>query len=103
AISEVYQSGGIVPAGNDWGCAERVANPTKFVTSIATSANGIITVTLSGNADLGPAANKKLTLSPMHANGTTAITVAADMPGQVGAWKCAAGTIDVKYLPGSCR
>lgn len=102
AISEIYQSGGITPAGNDWGCNENQANPTKYVNNIQTDANGIITVTLSANTDLGAAVSKTLTLAPVKADGTTPMT-AGMIPTQVGAWRCQAGTIDIKFLPASCR
>ena len=36
------------------------------------------------------------------ADGEVALTVAA-IPTQVGGFKCAAGTMAAKYLPGSCR
>ncbi len=54
AIAEIYQTAAALPAANDWGCGEDVANPTVYVASIATDADGAITVTLSGDSRLGP-------------------------------------------------
>jgi len=104
SVSEVYQSGkaGITPGINGWGCNEGVVDPTQYVTSVATSANGYITVTLGTDTRLGTAASKTLTLTPYQSDGTTIMTI-ADIPAQVGAFKCEPGTIPVKYLPGSCR
>ena len=106
AVSEVYQtaSAGTVIGANNWGCGEAApaGGITKYVASIATSANGVITVLTQG-AELQGAAGKTLTLRPTDAAGA-ALTVAA-IPTQVGAFKCgnAADTMPPKYLPGSCR
>ena len=70
--------------------------------SIATDANGVITVTTSANASLGAAASKTLTLTPTTSAGA-ALTVAA-IPMQVGGFKCSrVARMPPKYLPGSCR
>jgi type IV pilus assembly protein PilA len=105
-VSEVYQSGTTsqVIAPNAWGCGEGKAGPTKYVSIITTDANGVIEVTMRGirPTDVN---NKKLTLIPMPATGTTALTV-ADIPTQIGTFKCGPTTtngITPKYLPGSCR
>ena len=103
AISEIYQTaaaGTVIGAGN-WGCGEAAGGITQYVDTIATSANGVISVTTSASATLGAAASKTMTLTPTDAGGT-ALTVAA-IPTQVGGFKCAAGTMAPKYLPGSCR
>ena len=102
AIAEIYQTAaaGTVIGANNWGCGEG-STSTQFVGSIATSANGVVTVTTSAAASLGAAASKTMTLTPTDSAGV-ALTVAA-IPTQVGGFKCAAGTMAAKYLPGSCR
>ena len=102
AIAEIYQSAaaGTVIGANNWGCGEGTTS-TQYVDDIATDANGHVTVTTSAIASLGPAASKTLKLTPTEADGTS-LTVAS-IPTQVGGFKCYAGTIGTKYLPGSCR
>jgi type IV pilus assembly protein PilA len=72
------------------GCAS-VA--TQYVAGIDVT-TGTITVTTTSATDLGPAADKTVTLSPVGFT-TTGNVIAT--------WTCAAGTIAAKYLPGSCR
>ena len=109
AISEIYQSAaaGTVVGADNWGCGE--ANPaagiTQYVQAIATTADGLITVTTSANASLGAAKSSTLTLTPVQSDQKTVLTVAA-IPTQVGGFKCqSAGATPLapKYLPGSCR
>jgi type IV pilus assembly protein PilA len=106
AIAEVYQTGnsGTAPGANGWGCesASGVA-PTKYVASITTSGDGEITVLLATTNDLSTASGKSIKLTPMKADGTTTLTV-ADIPTQVGNFKCLAVDAEVtKFLPGSCK
>ncbi len=112
AISEIYQSArlGTVIGANNWGCNESSVGGTgaapaltQYVDSIATSPDGVIMVTTTGNTALGAAANTTLTLTPMK-DATTALVV-TDIPTQVEGFKCGgpADTIPAKYLPGSCR
>ena len=101
SVSEVYQTAnaGTAPGANGWGCETAVG--TKYVASVATDANGVITVTASADAGLGAAANGTITLTPQTAAGA-ALTVAA-IPTQVGSFSCKPGTMLAKYLPGSCK
>ena len=108
AVSEVYQtsSGGSVIAANGWGCESNTAGtagsePTKFVLSVKTDVNGVITVTTSNNAELKDAASTTITLTPASSAGV-AINAGA-IPTQVGSFKCQAGSLPPKYLPGSCK
>ena len=112
AESEVYQTGstGITVGINGWGCEANsggvtASQPTKYVWSVLTDANGIITVTTSSAPDLRDAASTTIMLSPLTTTGG-ALTVAA-IPTQVGSFRCqpgATGTpIPGKYLPGSCK
>jgi type IV pilus assembly protein PilA len=105
AVSEVYQTGSATLVGaNNWGCEQTVAgSSTKYVSTIVTDLNGVITVLTATNAtDLKGASNTTITLTPQTATGTP-MTVAGNMGQQVGTFKCAAGTIPAKYLPGSCK
>jgi type IV pilus assembly protein PilA len=111
AVSEVYQTASAalsatVPGANGWGCEANTANtvasaPTKYVLSVSTDSNGVITVQTTNSADLKDAINKTITLTPLKA-ANTVITV-ADAPAQVYGFNCKAGTLDTKYLPGSCK
>jgi len=103
AIAEVYQSAkaGTAPAANGWGCGEG-STTTQYVATVATDANGVITVTTGTNlGSAGAADGKTITLTPTTSAGT-ALTVAA-IPTQVGGFKCAPGTLPAKFLPGSCK
>ena len=101
-IAEIYQTAaaGTTIGANAWGCGEGTTT-TQYVSGVATDVNGVVTVTTSASTALGLAATKTVTLTPTTAAGV-ALTVAA-IPTQVGGFKCAAGTIAAKYLPGSCR
>ncbi len=100
-IAEVYQTApaSTTVSGNGWGCGEGTTS-TKYVSGIATDTNGVITVTAQGFADSN-IDGKTITLTPMTSGGT-ALTTAA-IPTQVGTFKCAAGTMPPKFLPGSCK
>jgi type IV pilus assembly protein PilA len=109
AVAEVYQTAnaGTTMTANGWGCeanseADATAAPTKYVLSVLTDPNGVITVTTSAAADLGDAKSSTIVLTPYAADGTTLLTTAA-IPTQVGAFKCTAGTMPTKFLPGSCK
>jgi len=103
AVSEIYQTAnaGATIGPNNWGCGEG-STTTQYVASIATNADGKITVTTSANASLGGALSKTLSLTPVQSDQTTVLTAAA-IPTQVGGFKCQAGSMPSKYLPGSCR
>jgi type IV pilus assembly protein PilA len=103
AISEVYQSGSTAAtfAANGWGCENTAGSATKYVDTIKTDINGLITVTLSADSGLSSAASTTINLIPSKADGTALAT--SDIPTQVGNFKCVAGSIPTKYLPGSCK
>jgi type IV pilus assembly protein PilA len=102
SISEVYQTGSAAVSANGWGCESSTAT-SKYVASVTTDANGVITVTAQGIGD-SSIDGKALTLIPTDAGGT-ALNYTAGTPVQVGGWKCggAGTTIPTKFLPGSCR
>ena len=108
-ISEAVQTMNVTATGtaNAWGC--EATNPTKMVASVATDANGVITV-VPHASNLGTtfAAADFVTLTPYSdAALTTAINVSAanaDQGKQIAGWKCIGATSTVKkYLPGSCK
>jgi len=113
AIAEVYQTATSAtttsPGPNGWGCEANSAGtdasaPTKYVLSVTTDENGVITVatrTLANAPDLKDAAGKTVTLTPQTAAGSN--LGYGNVPTQVGYFKCTAGSLDPKYLPGSCK
>jgi len=102
-IAEVYQTAttATAPAANGWGCETAAGSGTKYVSVVATDANGVITVTATNDAGLGPAAGGTITLTPQTAAGVTLTTT--NIPTQVGTFRCQPGTMPAKYLPGSCK
>jgi type IV pilus assembly protein PilA len=105
-IAEVYQT---APAGtsiapNGWGC-ETTGTTTKYVASVVTDSNGQITVTASGATDLGDAANGTITLTPFQTGNVPAPQGGAigSATAQITEFRCRAGTMPTKFLPGSCK
>jgi type IV pilus assembly protein PilA len=103
-VAEVYQTATAAPGANAWGCGEG-STTTKYVASVATNANGVITITTQGFGDAAIDA-KTITLTPRDAAGT-ALTVANNLGTQVAQFDCGPGAgaagVPAKYLPGSCR
>jgi type IV pilus assembly protein PilA len=101
-VAEVYQTAtsATAPTAGNWGC--ETSTGTKYVASVTTNGDGMITVTASSDASLGPAAGMTITLTPQTSSGTPLTT--ADIPTQVGTFRCQPGSTAVaKYLPGSCK
>jgi type IV pilus assembly protein PilA len=99
SIAELYQSGGTPPGAGNWGC-EGVT--TRYVASLATDANGKVSITVGNmNANVD---TKIFTLTPM-ASPTLFADTATDMGSGLFGWLCggAGTTVDKKYLPSSCR
>jgi type IV pilus assembly protein PilA len=110
AVAEQWQTAATSAsfAAGNWGC-ETVSGAataaTKYVQSVATDAVGVIIVTTSNATDLGPAANKTITLTP-YKDATTPLAITDNPPLQVFTFKCGSGggaPMDKKYLPGSCK
>ena len=98
AVSEVYQTADTGPGVDNWGCGEG-DTVTQYVSAVSTSVDGVITVTLQNiNADVNA---DTITLTPQDASGND--LTAGDIPTQVAGFDCAPGTIDNRYLPGSCK
>jgi type IV pilus assembly protein PilA len=109
SISEAVQSMPATTVGvaNSWGC--EATDPTKMVASVATDANGVITV-VPHATNLGTpfAATDTVILTP-YVGGATPVAVSlsaanADQGKQISEWRCTGSTATVqKYLPGSCK
>ena len=108
SITEVIQSATALPAANAWGC-ESAAATSKYVSSVATDSNGVVTVTANGTAI--PALSTKVTIRLAPCSNAAATDFAScTQPvagGSVAVWLCGPGAgatgMDPKYLPGSCR
>ena len=100
AVAETYQTGTTAPSANGWGC-ESSTTTTKYVASVVTDANGVITVTSSSVGDLPTEARAKtITLTPISAAGTALSWTPATI---VSTFQCKPGSMPAKYLPGSCK
>jgi type IV pilus assembly protein PilA len=109
-IAEVFQTGSTssAPVANGWGCESATGvQQSKYVASVTTDVNGIITVALSGATDLSDAANTTVRLRPVSNNAGTAMVVPGSIGGStVFAFLCGpstSGGVPPKYLPGSCK
>ena len=92
-ITEVAQTtSGSLPGAGEWGC-ESASSTSKYVASVATDGNGVITVTAQGFGDATIDTNT-ITLTPTP-NPLTAGSVVSE-------WTCG-GTIPAKFRPGSCK
>ena len=108
-IAEVYQT---APAGttvspNGWGC-ETTSRTTKYVASVTTDANGQITVAAASATDapdLGDAAGGTITLTPFQTGGVAAPAGGAigTATAQITEFRCKPGTMQTRFLPGSCK
>ena len=102
-ITEILQSASsTLPGANGWGCeiSQASANQTKYVEAVDTSATtGVVTVT---TRSIGTGANGTVILKPCtEVTGTTCTAPAAGSSPK--AWMCLPGTVEAKFLPGSCR
>jgi type IV pilus assembly protein PilA len=107
SISETYQTAnaGAAPGANGWGCNEGTANPTQFVASVTTDANGVITVMAHQTNPSLDAAIRGTTITLTPVDGATPpapLTIAA-IPTQVSGFQCRPGTMPARFLPGSCK
>ena len=90
AVTEFFIANGSLPAdAAAAGLATTV--DTELVDSIAVANNGNITVTLSADAGWGDAASKTVLLSLVDSSSGSLEYV------------CTEGTVQTKFLPGSCR
>jgi type IV pilus assembly protein PilA len=98
-ITEAFQTGGLAPDANNWGCEGR---RSKYVADIETDANGVVAVTVQGVST--SVDGKKLSMTP-YIGGVPAD--AGTMMGQgIGEWRCgpaSSNAVATKHLPSSCR
>ena len=104
AITEAVQaavSSTLSVAAGGWGCEVASGSGTKYVKQIDTTTLGVIKVTAQGFNDT-LIDNKIVELAPLI-NGTALANT--DGGNVITSWKCGGGTttIDLKYLPGSCK
>ncbi|MBE7941739.1 pilin [Ramlibacter aquaticus] len=102
-ITEVYQSGSSTPAADNWGC-ESTNQASKYVLSVHTDINGVVTVVATG-IDSTNIDGKAIQLVPYSSSSATASS-STDMGKAIYKWVCgpaASNPIPAKYLPGSCR
>lgn len=102
-ISDVYlnsTSGSV--AANTWGCEANTSGagigPTRYVKSITTDVDGMVTVT---SQNLGTGIDGTVLLIPTDSTGNP--LNASMMPRQVNAFKCTKGTLSANFLPNTCR
>ena len=94
AVSEVYANAGkMLPTANSMNVQTQASQWVASVGWTYTDDNsGDITVTLQNVTGLGAAAGTTLILRASGTSTTGAV-----------AWQCGKGTINSKYLPGSCK
>ncbi|VUD40309.1 Fimbrial protein [Thalassocella blandensis] len=109
SISEAAQFQETAPTvANAWGCEQNITGatatkPTRYVKSITTNTDGEITVTTTGFGDAN-LDDKTITLTPMdNTNAALTLSTAGALPTVIAGWKCEPGSLEQKYLPGSCR
>jgi type IV pilus assembly protein PilA len=99
SISEIYQGGGTAPGAGNWGCE---GNSSKYVSQIATDANGLVTVTARNIA--ASVDGRNIELAPL-VDGVAAN--ASTMMGRaINGWRCgptASNGVALQHLPASCR
>jgi type IV pilus assembly protein PilA len=101
-IQEVYVSGSDLPGADNWGC--EATNPSKYVASVSTTDNGIVTVRLGNQVGDLRLAQFYVTMAPL--NGAGQVMDEDDVGTPVRRWRCGStldGT-DLKrdFLPQSC-
>ena len=89
SVTEIYQtnSGASLPVGGAWGC-EASTSSSKYVAKIETNETGAIRLTSQA---IATGANGTMLLVPVVSGAV------------ISAWLCGPGTVNQKYLPGSCR
>ncbi len=91
SMAEYFVAMGKLPA-NATAAGIRTSIGTTLTSSMSVSSDGTLTVTLTGDASLGDAADEDFSLSLISSS-----------DGQL-QYKCVAGsTMPVKYLPANCR
>ncbi|MBE7939435.1 pilin [Ramlibacter aquaticus] len=102
-ITEVYQSGSTTPPADGWGCESTDAS-SKYVRSVHTDQNGVITVMAQGFND-DKIDQMQIQLVP-YRDATTVAKAASDLGKPIFRWVCgptADNGVPLKFLPGTCR
>ncbi len=110
SITETIQSAssGATIAADNWGCEVSAGSGTKYVNNITTAASnpgaaGGAMVTVTSQA-IATGANGTVKLAPCNASVNTFATCLQPALGTtVNSWVCGPGTVQAKFLPGSCR
>ncbi|HVY23044.1 MAG TPA: pilin [Steroidobacteraceae bacterium] len=106
SITETTQSAtsASLPAANNWGCESTSGtNASKYVKSVTTDDNGVVTVTMDDTAITALSGKNVITLIPYK---TAAATLTNNDGGStIYKWVCGGTgtTVEPKFLPGSCR
>jgi type IV pilus assembly protein PilA len=92
SVTESYQTNNAasLPTSGNWGCEVSGTGATKYVKLVSTNNFGAIQVTAQGTGNTG-IDTKTMMLAPVVTSGA------------VTGWLCGPGSMDAKYLPGSCR
>ena len=102
AVAEIYQTGDSTdtPGINGWGC-ESTTETTKYVASITTDVDGVITVVFQ-NTNEADVDGNSIELVPMDSNST--LQEADIGSSQVYEFDCSPGETEMApFLPGSCK
>lgn len=97
-ISEVYVAGGAPPGAGQWGCE---GGSSKYVASIGTDDDGVITVTAR---NVGVAVDGRSVQLAPYISGAAATS--AQLGTAVTEWRCGptpGNGVSKKYLPASCN
>jgi type IV pilus assembly protein PilA len=102
-VTEASQTGfASTPSNTSFGC-DSTSAPSRYVASISTASNGVVTV-ISQN--LGALATGNVTMTPFSDPTLLTQSLAADFVStsskKISGWKCS-GTINPKYLPLTCK
>ncbi|MCU4570910.1 pilin [Acinetobacter ursingii] len=101
AVTEAFQAASSIPTAGNFGCESTSGSQvSKYVQSVTTGANGVITVTTSADDSLKEAKSGTIVMTPQTTAGTTPTAGSG-----VGKWICGGNgsTVPAKYLPSSCR
>lgn len=99
-ISEKYLSATAPPGAGNWGCEQSVSS-TRYVSKVATGANGSVRVTVQ---NLDPSLDgSHLYLVPMSTDGSSRMTTAANLGSTVASWSCGGSSAAIlRMLPSPC-
>jgi type IV pilus assembly protein PilA len=102
-ISEIYYTGpSTAPGPNGWGCERAGSEATKYVASITTDDNGIVTATVQG---ISTSVNGLVVTMIPLTDPVTPATFSTSSSESLYGWTCggAGTTVAPKYLPATCR